>query len=222
MLDTAEYPARLRDFLGLIRWRLRRDVTREVAVAQAVPPAAVIPPQIVLPAAGMPPVAPPTSLAHKEVEAWATPLAIDDHQVWACDTLTLLVMPGYGSWWLPALSQREGDMHLFRSREEDDMLHAVLLAAGLDALSAHVRRIDSHFAAGDILSNRLPPRREDLLSLPSPWVLCGAIARRQAEMLATDAAILLPLAHPLLLLTEPQQKRGAWQQILAYKQGLHD
>ena len=53
-----------------------------------------------------------------------------------------------------------------------------------------------------------------------PWLLCGAIAGRQAGALAGEY-VPLSLHHPLLLLTNPQQKRNAWQQILAYRQVIH-
>ena len=225
MAESLAYTAQLRDLLGLSTWRLRRDVAREAAVAAAAkvapkssPPRLVdlLQPQ-------------PVDVSEKAADIaspeqdYAQALVIDDkHQGYVGDRLTVLVMPGYGSWWLPALSLRDGALRLFRSQEEDDMLHAVLRAAGLDTLSAYLQRIDAHFATLDAATKRLPPQDQDLLSLPAPWLLYGAIARKEAQALASGQHTLLTLAHPLLLLTEPQQKRNAWQHILTYKKALHE
>ena len=218
MLEQLGYTQRLGALLGLVPWRLRRDMAREAQALSADKssnPTSVAPDSIAAAPDGVKKSLDSAAGAYVQ----AVQLA-QDVQVRAADRLTLISIAGYGSWWLPALSAQDAGMSLFRSAAETELLHTLLNAAGLAALSAHFRHIDEHFAAGGFLSERLPPDTEELLSLPKPWLLCGAIAGRQAGALAGEY-VPLSLHHPLLLLTNPQQKRNAWQQILAYRQVIH-
>lgn len=221
MTLTPDYSARLCAMLGLVPWRLRRDVARDAqenaagkvpAVAQeSAPPAAPVPqPPVIATGTTMPP---------EEDYARAQTVA-QDMRVWAADYLTVIQMPHYGSWWLPALSLRDGEMRLFRSREEDDMLHAMLGAMHLHALADLLGRADDFFSKSSVPAKPLPPDAKELLSLPKPWVLCGAVARQQGEAQAGSYTPLY-LHHPLLLLRHPGYKRSAWEQLIAYKQVIH-
>lgn len=212
MLDTAQYPARLCAMLGLLPWRLRRDVAREVhAAANAKAPEA----QVVEHSAR-------AALA----DAVETPLyapvqhVVADVRVWTADALTAIHIPEFGCWWLPALSIQAGEARLFRSNAEMDMLQMMLQVVGLDALARHMQAVDAHFAATGTETDRLPPNKEELLSLPGPRVLCGAIAERHSQIWNGDDAA-FALLHPLQLLQQPHRKRTAWQQLLAYRQVIH-
>lgn len=213
----------LQRMLGLPTWRLRRDIAEKPAVAaEHVPPLEAaaksmaeppsLPANIELAVADCAPV---------EAQAVAVVLTVDGHRIHVCRDLTLLEIQDYGTWWLPALSLAAGTMRLFRSDGEMAMLCAMLEAVGLQELIGHMQNIDAFLAARQMPANRLPANAADLLSLPAPWLLCGAIAQRQAETLAA-AQERLSLPHPLAMLKQPQQKRIAWQQILSYKQKVHD
>lgn len=212
MLETAQYPARLCAMLGLLPWRLRRDVAREISQTAAVPADANT---AVAQAETAP--APAPARHHAPVSMPAEGL-----HVWAADSLTVISLPDYGSWWLPALSLQDGRWRLFRSDAEMNMLQMMLQATGLAALARHMYTVDAHFAAADANLTRLPPDQKELLSLPAPRLLCGAVAEQLGKAWNdNDGDTPLLLHHPLLLLQQPQYKRAAWQQLLAYRQVIH-
>lgn len=215
MLDTAQYPARLCAMLGLLPWRLRREVAQEVNAAAAKAKAKA--PDVQTSES-------PTSIAR--VDASETPAYAPVQQVaagvrvWAADALTVIHMPKFGCWWLPAISVQAGEARLFRSNAEMDMLQMMLQVVGLEALARHMQAVDAHFATAGAETVRLPPDKEELLSLPGPRVLCGAVAEQHGKVWGGhDAA--LSLTHPLQLLQQPHTKRTAWQQLLAYRQVIH-
>ena len=213
----------LQRMLGLPTWRLRRDIADKPAIVGAAASpletvAKIMPEPPSLPAENELAIAGRTSV---EEQVAATVLAVDGHRIHVYRDLTLLEIKNYGSWWLPAVSLADGKMRLFRSSTEMVMLCAMLEAVGLLEIIGHMQNIDAFLAARQMPANRLPANVADLLSLPAPWLLCGAIAQRQAETLAT-AQECLSLPHPLAMLKEPQQKRIAWQRILSYKQKVHD
>lgn len=213
----------LQRLLGLPAWHLRRDMAEKPAVvAEPVPPHEAAAKTPIEPPP-LPVKSEPAVVAHVSAEApaVATVLTVEGHRIRVCRDLTVLEIENGGSWWLPALSRVDGKMRLFRSDAEMAMLRTLLEAVGLQALAAHLQNIDAFLATRQMPANRLPANAADLLSLPAPWLLCGAIAQKQAESVAA-AQERLPLPHPLALLKTPRQKRVAWQQILAYKQKIHD
>ncbi|MDO5091228.1 MAG: hypothetical protein Q4D61_06740 [Cardiobacteriaceae bacterium] len=207
----------LQRLLGLPTWRLRRDIAAEAAKPCA-PAAAVDMPDHPAPVPAAPVAA---KAAADETPALPVVYPVAEHTLHLFADLTLLTLKDHGTWWLPPVSHGDGHMRLFRSDAEMAMLHALLASVGLTALIAPLADIDAFLATRPMPPRRVSARGADLLSLPAPWLLCGALAQKQAATLAADKPA-LPLPHPLLLLKDPRQKRLAWQQILAYQQKLHD
>lgn len=227
----------LQIMLGLASWRLRRDIVRDARRQSAPPfsppPSAEIAQNHTAESAGAIPLAPETGTIAPQLSAEAQDvgqalevaspqwLEAGRCRVQASSLLTVLVIEKYGSWWLPPLSLTPNGAHLFRTTAEMDMLQALFAATGLQDLAAVFRDTDAFLSSHGDLQNPLPPKAEDLLSLPVPWVLCGAIAEKQRETLDAGQTS-FALTHPLALLKQPRLKRNAWQQILAYRKMLHD